>query len=696
MIRGGRIAREGTLGATTLALAWFAALCAMISVATLLGSCSDDEDPAPTPTGVPTGGSSSGGSAAGGSGANGGSGAAIPDPLGPRGYEARACGFDLDDDGVVGEPEDCTLCDGQSADPDGDGIDEDLIYVDADGGSDTSGDGSPGSPFATIQHAWDQADGPGDGAEDIICFRGIATGEENVRPRVSGVAGVRTKPASGSEGRDWEYPANPTMLVGWDSDGDGAYPPFDTDDVAVLDGGPGGLTRAFELNPQGQPPTEHLEIAHLTVRDYGHTFVDDDSTGIGFVRLGSVSGTSSHLYLHDLELENINKDKPKRSSAVTFNCFMGSTKVTYLAIENIRSLETGGYFARGDFAERIGDPSGPVRFQRVTLTAHSCDFGPPPCGDHGFYSSATAFKIWGYLDGMEILDSVFDGNVAAWSPRPSGPTNGIIADGCVVDWVVRNNLVRNYHGAFSAKGTGNSGVVDNGGFCNSRPVDQVVIDRNIALWDVDYYEWGVGGVSMDDEHRATIGGSIANVTITNNFFIAPGGFRTCLNVNVSNDEGPAPGRITFAGNTCWGGQDTGLGSNVAVLQGTGTYPFPDIVIANNIFGGFELGDDKLALEVDYQPASFEVHHNVYSPQVVFRWLGTDLASLAAWQSTASLDTGSVACTPTFVSTDEHDLHLAPGDSCAAGAGAVLAGLDHDYDGDPRPLGAPDSGADEIE
>jgi len=670
-------------------------LTAALSIAAT-SSCGDDEGPGATATGtvVGGGGSSAGGSSSGGNATGGGTAAGPTGPLGPRGYEARACSFDLDDDGVVGEPEDCTLCDGQTTDPDGDGVDEDLIYVDADLGSDSSGDGSPASPYQTIQHAWDQADGPGDGAEDIICFRGTATGEENIIPRVSGVASTRTRAASGSEVRDFEYPTDPTMLVGWDADGDGEYPPYDTDDVAALDGGPGQLTRAFELNVQGQPPTQYLEIAHLTVRDYGHQFVDDGSTGIGFAFVGRASGTSSHLYIHDVELENLNKDKPKRSSAVNFNFFVGGLKIAFLAIENIQTLETGGYFARGDFGERVGDPAGPVRFQRVSMTAHSCDYGVPPCGEDGSISTTTGFKVWGYLDGMEILDSVFDGNVEAWKPRASGPNNAIIANGCVVDWVVRNNLVRNFKSAFSAKGTGNSGVVDNEGYCRSRAVDDVVFDRNIALWDVDYYQWGVIGASFNDEHRETIGGSIADVTITNNYFIAPGGFRTCLNVSVSNDEGPAPGRITFAGNTCWGGQDTGLGSNVAILQGTGLYPYPDIVIVDNVFAGFQ--NDMVAIDADYVPAAFEVHHNAYSPGVEFRWLGADVASFGAWQSASSVDQGSVQCEPSFVDTAGHDAHLAAGDTCAAGAGVSLPGLGYDFDGDPRPMGAPDIGADEIE
>ena len=68
------------------------------------------------------------------------------------GYEARACGFDLDADGFRGESEDCQVCDGSTTDVNSDGIVDRLAYVDCDRGV-ANADGSPNGPYATIGQA---------------------------------------------------------------------------------------------------------------------------------------------------------------------------------------------------------------------------------------------------------------------------------------------------------------------------------------------------------------------------------------------------------------------------------------------------------------------------------------------------------------------------------------------------------------
>ena len=144
-----------------------------------------------------------------------------------KGYQPRPCGFDMNRNGVVGELADAKVGDGFTTDPDGDGVVEDIIYVDSAAGSDALGEGTPAKPYATIQKALSVVDGPSDGAEDIICIAGIF--HETVTLPASGVPGHYVRDG-------FQFPRHPIMLVGWDKDGDHEYPPYDKDDVAVLDG----------------------------------------------------------------------------------------------------------------------------------------------------------------------------------------------------------------------------------------------------------------------------------------------------------------------------------------------------------------------------------------------------------------------------------------------------------------------------
>src|SRR5262245_52206611 len=92
------------------------------------------------------------------------------DLAGKVGYLSRPCGFDMNRNGIFGEAADCHVCDGKTTDPDGDGVAEDLSYVDCEAGVDSPDCGAPGKPCRTLAEAWRKVDGPGDGAEDIVCF----------------------------------------------------------------------------------------------------------------------------------------------------------------------------------------------------------------------------------------------------------------------------------------------------------------------------------------------------------------------------------------------------------------------------------------------------------------------------------------------------------------------------------------------
>lgn len=72
--------------------------------------------------------------------------------------------------------------------------------------------------------------------------------------------------------------------------------------------------------------------------------------------------------------------------------------------------------------------------------------------------------------------------------------------------------------------------------------------------------------------------------------------------------------------------------------------------------------------------------------------GTDEATLAAWQGATAKDAASLSVDPLFRSAT--DLHL-QGTSTLLGQGTSLSGVTADIDGDPRPAGSPDIGADEV-
>ena len=72
-----------------------------------------------------------------------------------RGYTARACGLDMNRNGIIGEVADCNVCDGTTTDDDGDGQVEDLYYVDSVSGTDNGSCGASGSPCKSISYTID-------------------------------------------------------------------------------------------------------------------------------------------------------------------------------------------------------------------------------------------------------------------------------------------------------------------------------------------------------------------------------------------------------------------------------------------------------------------------------------------------------------------------------------------------------------
>ncbi len=724
-----------------------------------------------------------------------------------RGYSGRPCGFDLDQDGIVGEVSDCyTVCNG-SGTP---GADE--IYVSCAydtifaAGADTADDpntpqdescGSPTSPCLTLDFAFSTiADGPTNG-QDIVCFRNTCR-EENLSPQHSGASGTHTRPVDpnqpNSEGTPWQYPSNPGMLVGWDVDADGIYPPHD-------DPGPGDDTSSGDfhtaiLEPPAPPcpnapnqecaaapilnkpygPRYHqkinertfflnnelsyLEFAHFTVRDYGRYTLTYNS---GLLDLNyhpnghQPQNDSTHLYFHDIEVHDLNRDSNYNSRTSALNTF--NWRAEHVNFDNMLFTDNGHWFARGGLDSLIS--RGPFGWKNITLTldackppsAHTCDWATDnaDCSDanpSGFCCStgdvcldaancepsgtdicetrsSTTFKIWGYYDGLEILDSIFDANTLNQnSPTDTGKARGIDMAQCTQDWTVRNNELIDYNSPIEVNPVSHDscdGEKDSNDLITTleaREVTNVVIDRNLIRHPAPTgaLDHGIALKKGGTEFPRQV---IGDVTISNNMITSDVGLERCITIEAShgwNGSDPAypveavPGTIRLLGNSCYGP----ITLNAAVLighhQGNNQATTQnDFVVRNNIVGGITSGVANLA--TTYAPSNFDIGTNVWDADGGYRWNeGTNIQlNFADWQ-TQSGDSGSSECSPTLLFTDGNytngdprplngDLHLHPADTCAQNQGSYLSAYAHadvDFDGDDRPTGSGfEIGADEV-
>jgi len=568
---------------------------------------------------------------------------------GKKGYIARACGFDMNRNGVIGETADRLVGDGKTRDPDGDGAAEDILYVDSEAGNDKTGDGSPGKPFKTIQKALDTADGPEDGAEDIICISG--TFRETLTLRKGGVPGHYVRD-------HFQFPKNPTMIIGWDKDGDGDYPPYDRDDTAVLDG-----QNALAWAIANRAKLSYIEIAHLTVRNYGYR--KDDCGAFKLFRWGT--GSQSHIYVHDVELHAINKGVKDSSAKIVFN-FWGGPMTDVAFINNLVD-EYSSYFCRGAPPEGAGR----FRFQNNTLRMY---------GTRGV-SFITGWKLWGHHSGVEILDNLLDCNATAW--RPLGHVSGIGVCQGTRDWTIRGNV-----------------LIDLGitlqpfarGYPFHRTLNNIVIDRNVFRSTYGGWRWPRVGINIQGYKNAPAEQTVENVTITNNFFSGSVGWGAAVLCGASNGGGPQPGTLTIAGNTLFGPFSKSRAGIAIQTARKGAYRQNRFVIKNNVIANTGSG---LNIAVDYAPTDFVADGNAYDGSAGFRWNNRkhwESVSFTAWRAATKQDANSRTGTPAFVDPAAGDLHLNKEDAVARGAGVDITKITKvDIDGQPRSSARPAAGAD---
>ncbi len=526
-----------------------------------------------------------------------------------KGYVPRPCGFDMNRNGRLNEPADALVGNGTTTDPDGDGVDEDIIYVDSEAGNDVVGDGSSKHPYKTRQQAMDAADGPDDDCEDIICISGVF--KEELTLTQSGAAAHYTRDK-------FQFPRNPFMIIGWDKDGDGKYPPYDRDDVAVLDG-KGVLDMAITNRPN---KVSNVEIAHLTIRDYGSRQSEEDRGAFRFS--GDGSGRQSHLFIHDVEIRQVTVGDPGNSKTIVASFWSEGNTLTHVAVINVLVDGVETWFARG----APGNGSGRFRFENITLKLY------------GKSSNVRrGWKMWGNHSQVEILNNVIDGTCPdpntwhsrnfVWGMRPSQ---------CARDWTIRGNVFLNLTTAISLKGYAGPNRKED--YCQFRSVNNITIDRNIiANTDLSWNEppKGIeirgGGPSV----RATV----ENVTITNNLMYSSVEWTPILSM-AGNNGGPQPGTIIITGNTIIGPfSKSGIRISRRNEEGytrSNRFPQNRYVVKKNILSNAGSGCTNISL--DYAPTNWVANGNTYDSKAGFIWNDRLLDNFSMWREASGQDTSS--------------------------------------------------------
>jgi hypothetical protein len=603
----------------------------------------------------------------------------------PRGYHARACGFDLDHDGIVGEDEDCTVCDGMTDEPIPGGHAQKVKYIDCEKGVDFEECGAPDAPCRTFGAAyvnvWKTKE---DGAAQLmLCFRGTCPGGPYELP--NGWTSPVVREPSGSEAFPFEYPGIPTMLVGWDYDRDHEYPPHDKDDKAEIDISTAAGSFLILSGSSFFYQSHDIELAHFDM-------VGEAAHDAQLIYASRDTAPAERIFLHDIEIADMHAgdgaDGQFPIIGLTTAQYMGSAgQVQWLALENIDFESIGGYlFHEHSNAEAL--ENGPIRVKNVSAVWNGCS--AVDCGD------AAVPVLWrtsGYFEKVEIIDSSFDGNTESWDPflgdepdDESSTAKAIVIGGCNRDFVVRNNEFRGFATAVrvEANTTGNP--------CTTRDVTGIQIENNafvgsgytqMARMTVPFY---VG----DRTANGLLDRKVGDVRIVNNAAVAEHGWLACAGIRVSGDTA---GPIVLEHNTCVGAladQDQGSGHLWVRLPFDAVAPLSDLVVRNMLFAGASPGD--IAMLVTPSPPRWSADNNAFDPDAAFVWSGNAL-DFAGWQAMSGGDAASRQCVAEFVAAG--DVHLADDDACAAENGVVSSKVTDDIDGDDRPMGpSPDIGADE--
>lgn len=552
-----------------------------------------------------------------------------------KGYNERACGYDMNRDGVVGFREDCHVCDGKTTDPDADGLDEDIYYVDSTSGSNNATCGTPSAPCSTVTYAVNtRANGPSVGQEDIICIFGIF--DEQVTMAQSGKNETYTRDG-------FPYPKNPLLISGWDRDADGMYPPFDTDDIAVMNS---ANTKTRPFNPAAQ---NHLEFAHMTVQSFTYDVIATTN-----------AADQANFYIHDLKVRDI---APGANAGYVVSIGDNNGGFDNLAVENLNVDDVGVGLVMGTATNM---PITNVRVRHNSFKVRS------PANDPTY--SALNFES---VRELLVENNVFDGNYSAWTPAQSIAVN---IGNCMLNTVVRNNIAYEWVQLINA-------FLDATGCVPAGPMDNLVVQNNY-MTHVGSAGSPIGiGFRGGGANNATV--SFKDIHFLSNYFIksALSTGSACINSNIGNGGGVNPGFVEIIGNTC-------VGFGVRVFNAE-AFPQQNYIVKNNIFA--EISGADFNMYFGQAPTGPVFDGNVYSPTGQYRWNNVTLGGgFTAWKAAHAQDTNSYECAPTFAAASQLNYHLGPDDTCAKNRGLdVTAYYSADSDGDKTaPTGA-DIGADQL-
>jgi hypothetical protein len=491
--------------------------------------------------------------------------------------------------------------------------------------------GTISQPLRTLQACVDRFSP----ANATTCF-GRGTFHEEVEINMSG-------PAASARHR----------ITAWDTDGDGDL----EDETFVLD----GQSTLGTAIATGYPKPDNIEISWLTFRNYQ----PPSSCGVGGAHFvwfrGGDGGADWWLHHNHFDRLAVQCDGLTGPNVVAIRP-LGAPR---LRVEHNTFTQIGGYAMR-----YFDGPDIVVR-------------------NNHFEIMSTGIKVWGPKVDRPVIEHntfVCDGN----GKNPEGGTGcvaqfGISFSNDVHDGLIRNNTFEDCPVAVSLATAENYG---------SRPNLGTVVDSNTIHQSPAICNPWEAALRVDDcTGPSNLTGSplyVAGTIFRNNVILHHDGIRMGPAIMLrSGHHSSFSNDFVLENNTAAGFR---FGLRIDQCQGF-AHHLNGVELRNNIWHDITEGYYTLSFS-GWQgplPARFVSDNNVFAGGKDIYW--PTVMPLSQWQGQFANDRSTVTCDPLF--TADSAYRLSSSDSCARDSGVDRPGLWFDRDGDPRPLGQVDIGADEV-